>query len=95
LEPYEIYVWSLRTSQLLEIFSSHTGPISGVSFSPANAMSDQGSTLASSSWDMSVKIWDVFGRQGLLETLTHSSEVVSCDFHPTSKNELVTTTLGG
>lgn len=58
-------------------------------------MSDQGSTLASSSWDMTVKIWDVFGRQGLLETLTHSSEVVSCDFHPTSKNELVTTTLGG
>jgi putative hemolysin len=38
-------------------------------------MSDNGSILASSSWDMTVKVWDVFGRQGLLETLTHSSEV--------------------
>jgi periodic tryptophan protein 2 len=58
-------------------------------------MSESGSMLASSSWDMTVKVWDVFGRQGLLETLNHSSEVVSCDFHPTAKNELITTTLGG
>jgi WD40 repeat protein len=44
---------------------------------------------------MTVKVWDVFGRQGLLETLTHSSEVVTCDFHPSVKNELISTTLGG
>ena len=64
-------------------------------FSPPFASSDSGSTLASSSWDMTVKIWDVFGRQGLLETLTHSSEVVTCDFHSSVKNELISTTLGG
>lgn len=95
LDPFDVYIWSLRTSQLLEIFSSHTAPVSSVSFSPANAMSESGSILASSSWDMTVKVWDIFGRQGLLETLEHSSEVVTCEFHPTIKNELVSTTLGG
>jgi hypothetical protein len=44
---------------------------------------------------MTVKLWDVFGKQGVLENLEHSSEVVSCDFHPFLKNELVSTTLGG
>jgi len=42
-----------------------------------------------------VKVWDIFGRQGLLETLQHSSEVVTCEYHPSIKNELVTSTLGG
>lgn len=95
LDPFDVYIWSLRTGQLLEIFSSHTAPVSSVTFSPANAMSESGSILASSSWDMTVKVWDIFGRQGLLETLEHSSEVVTCEFHPTTKNELVSTTLGG
>lgn len=95
LDPFEVYVWSLKTGQLLDIFSSHQAPVSAVSFSPPNAMSDSGSLLASSSWDMTVKVWDVFGRQGLLETLEHSSEVVHCEFHPTTKNELISTTLGG
>ena len=31
----------------------------------------------------------------MLETLQHSSEVVSCDFHPSVNNELITSTLGG
>ena len=66
-----------------------------MSFSPPNAMADSGAILASSSWDMTVKVWDIFGRQGLLETLEHSSEVVHCEFHPTTKNELISTTLGG
>jgi WD40 repeat protein len=44
---------------------------------------------------MTVKLWDVFGKQGVLENLEHNSEVVSCDFHPFLKNELVSTTLGG
>lgn len=94
-EPYDIYIWSLKSGQLLETFSSHTAPISGLSFSPASAMNDSGSFLASASWDNTVKIWDIYGKKQLLETLQHSSEVVSCEFHPVIKNELVTTTLSG
>ena len=44
---------------------------------------------------MTVKVWDIFGKNALLETLNHSSEVVTCEFHPTAKNELITTTLSG
>ena len=95
IEPYDIYLWSLKTGTLLEVLSSHQAPVSGLSFSPPAAQSDNGSLLASSSWDNTVKIWDIFGRQGLLETLQHSSEVVECQFHPTIKNELVATTLSG
>lgn len=94
IDPYDIYLWSLKTGQLLEVLSSHQGPVSSVCFSLATAQGDS-SKLASSSWDNTVKVWDIFGRQGLLETLQHSSEVITCDFHPSVKNELVSSTLGG
>ena len=83
----------MKTGQLLDILNGHVGPISSVCFSPPSQ--DGGSVLASGSWDMTVKLWDVFGKQGVLENLEHNSEVVSCDFHPFLKNELVSTTLGG
>ena len=77
MEPYDIYLWSLRTGQLLDVLSSHEGPISSLSFSPPSAQNnDKGSLLASSSWDNTVKVWDIFGRQGLLETMQHQSEVI-------------------
>ena len=37
MEPYDIYLWSLRTGQLLDVLSSHEGPISGLCFSPPSA----------------------------------------------------------
>lgn len=96
MDPYDIYLWSLRTGQLLDVLSSHEAPVSGLAFSPPSANgSDSGSQLASSSWDNTVKVWDIFGRQGLLETLHHTSEVIQCAYHPSTKNELLTTTLGG
>jgi periodic tryptophan protein 2 len=78
----------LKTSQLIDILSGHTGPISSVNFSATNGM------LTSSSWDQSVKVWDVFGKNGMVDSFGHTHEVIEALFHPNS-NDIVTTTLGG
>lgn len=33
IDPFNIYVWSLRTGQLMDILNGHTGPISSLVFS--------------------------------------------------------------
>jgi periodic tryptophan protein 2 len=45
MDPFNIYVWSLRTGQLMDILNGHTGPISSLAFSPNGAL------LVSGSWD--------------------------------------------
>jgi periodic tryptophan protein 2 len=50
--------------------------------------------MASSSWDNTVKVWDIFGKNGMVESFSHSSEVIQAVFHPNT-NDLITTTLGG
>ena len=32
MDPFNVYIWSLRTGQLIDILSGHTGPISCVQF---------------------------------------------------------------
>lgn len=49
-------MWSVQTGKLLEVLTGHTGPVSGLAFNPAQA------TLATSSWDKSVRMWDVFAQ---------------------------------
>lgn len=50
--------------------------------------------LTSASWDNTVKVWDVFGKNGLTDTLDHSSEVLQSVFLPDS-GDILTTTLSG
>jgi len=35
VDPFNIYVWSLKTGQLIDILNGHTGPISSLCFSPS------------------------------------------------------------
>ena len=90
MEPYQIFVWSLRTGKLLDILSGHTGPISCLEFAQNKPL------LASSSWDGSVKLWEPFSSTKCLETLIHSSPVnqLSLAFRPDGK-ELCSTGLDG
>jgi periodic tryptophan protein 2 len=53
-----------------------------------------GNFLASSAWDNTVRVWDIFDKKGIVDTLGHSSEVLSVDFHPNNK-DLISTTLSG
>ena len=85
---FEIYLWSLQTGQLIDIVSGHTGPISSVSFSPLTGQ------LASSSWDKSVRVWDVYSRDVSSESLEHSSEVLAMTYSPDGKS-IAATTLNG
>lgn len=35
IDPFNIYVWSLRTGQLVDVLNGHTAPISSLCFSPS------------------------------------------------------------
>ncbi|KAB2623915.1 periodic tryptophan protein 2-like protein [Pyrus ussuriensis x Pyrus communis] len=88
LDSFEIFVWSMKTSRLLDILSGHEGPVHGLMFSPTNA------TLASSSWDRTVRLWDVFDGKGVVETFTHTHDVLTLVYRPDGK-QLASSTLDG
>jgi periodic tryptophan protein 2 len=87
-DTFEIFIWSLKTGRLLEILSGHEGPVSSLSFSPTL------SVLASSSWDKTVKLWDVFENKGNVETFTFLSDVQALTYSPDG-TQLAVSTLDG
>ncbi|XP_057968885.1 periodic tryptophan protein 2 [Malania oleifera] len=88
LDSFEIFVWSMKTGRLLDILSGHEGPVHGLMFSPINA------ALASSSWDRTVRLWDVFEGKGAVETFPHTHDVLTVVYRPDGK-QLACSTLDG
>ncbi|KAK1285392.1 hypothetical protein QJS10_CPB20g00624 [Acorus calamus] len=88
LDSFEIFIWSMKTGRLLDILSGHEGPVHGLMFSPTNAI------LASSSWDKTIKLWDVFEGKGAVETFPHSHDVLTVVYRPDGK-QLACSTLDG
>lgn len=88
LDSFEIFVWSMKTGRLLDVLSGHEGPVHGLIFSPTNA------TLASSSWDKTVRLWDVFEGKGAVETFPHTHDVLTVVYRPDGK-QLACSTLDG
>lgn len=86
MDPFSIYVWSLQTGRLLDILAGHEGPIACLEFS-------SGSTLASGSWDGTLKLWDVFNRNNT-ETFEHGCDVLAVAFRPDGKEVCCATTNG-
>lgn len=74
---FEIYLFQLRTSKLLEVLSGHTGPITSLSFSPLGT-----GELVSSSWDGTTRIWSTFSPSIPCEILPEGVEVLQADFTP-------------
>ncbi|KAL5201946.1 hypothetical protein ABZP36_012898 [Zizania latifolia] len=88
LDSFEIFVWSMKTGRLLDILSGHQGPVHGLMFSPINAV------LASSSWDKTVRLWDVFESKGAVETFQHSHDVLTLAYRPDGR-QIACSTLDG
>ncbi|KAF5453210.1 hypothetical protein F2P56_028127 [Juglans regia] len=88
LDSFEIFVWSMKTGRLLDILSGHEGPVHGLMFSPTNEI------LASSSWDRTVRLWDVFEGKGAVETFPHTHDVLTLVYRPDGR-QLACSTLDG
>jgi periodic tryptophan protein 2 len=87
-DTFDIYVWSVQTSQLVDTLSGHTGPVSCLSFGVEN------SVLASASWDKTVRVWSLFGRSGHVEPFDIHSDVLAIAMRPDSKHVAVSTLNG-
>lgn len=59
IDEFQIYVWAVKTARLLDVLAAHEGPISALAFAPTQPL------LASSSWDKTVRIWDIFRQERL------------------------------
>ncbi|ODQ64640.1 WD40 repeat-like protein, partial [Nadsonia fulvescens var. elongata DSM 6958] len=88
LDDFDINVWSVQTSQLLDTLIGHTGPVSSLSFGNENGM------LASASWDRTVRVWDIFSRSVSVEPVDFSSDVLDVAMSPNSKTIAVSTLDG-
>ncbi len=69
-----IQLWNLKTQQRLQTLTGHTNWITAIAFSP------DGKTLASSSLDRTIKLWNI--PSGILKATINSGRVTSLAFSP-------------
>ena len=86
---FETYMWSVQTGKLLEILAGHEGPVTALAFDPAGS-----GLLASTSWDRSVRLWEVFKRSGATEAMQLNAEGLALAFRPDG-HEVCAATLDG
>lgn len=79
VDPYSIYVWNLKTGDIIDILSGHSGPISCLAFSISKDL------LISGSWDKTVRTWSIYSKRGDYESFDINSEVLSIDLSPDNK----------
>lgn len=87
-DPFNIYIWSLQTGKLLDVLSGHEGPISSLAYSGAKGL------LASSSWDKTIKVWDVYRTGTATESFLQGSDLTAVAFRPDG-NQLAVAAIDG
>ncbi|KAK6148948.1 hypothetical protein DH2020_016473 [Rehmannia glutinosa] len=88
LDSFEVLIFAVYRGRLLDVLSGHEGPVHGLMFSPTNAI------LASSSWDKTVRLWDIFEGKGGVEKFGHTHDVLTAVYRPDGK-QLACSTLDG
>ncbi|XP_055594571.1 periodic tryptophan protein 2 homolog [Uranotaenia lowii] len=89
-DVFEIYLWSMKLGNLLEILSGHEGPVVTLAFSPVASSS----AMVSGSWDKTIRIWDCLETSGAHEAIDACSDVVCVAFKPNGE-EVAVSTLNG
>ncbi|XP_057686197.1 PWP2 small subunit processome component [Corythoichthys intestinalis] len=87
-DSFEIFLWSMQTGRLLEVLGGHEGPVSCLCFSPVQSI------LASSSWDRTIRLWDMMDSWQVKETLHLTADALSVAYRPDGQ-ELAVATLNG
>ncbi|KAL7434608.1 hypothetical protein ACHAXH_005321 [Discostella pseudostelligera] len=87
-EPFRICVWSMQTGRLTDVLSGHMGPVAGLAFHPVRG------SLASASWDGTVKVWDLYKSDSTPETFENGADVVCVAFRPDG-NQVCSGTIRG
>ena len=78
-ESSEVFVWSMASGSLVEVITGHTGPVPSISIDP------MGHLIATCSWDKSVKLWDIYSEERLVNSWDLKSEPQCIRFSPSGK----------
>ncbi|XP_074096167.1 periodic tryptophan protein 2 homolog [Cotesia typhae] len=87
---FDIYLWSMKLGTLLEVLSGHTGPVSSLAFTS----SPGSSSMASVSWDKTLKLWNAIENNSEHETINLTSDGLAVIYKPDGK-EVAVSTLDG
>jgi len=90
IDVFEVYLWSLTTGKLTEVLAGHEGPVGGLAFSPSLTSS----SLATVSWDKSLRVWDAIESSGARETISLGSDGLAVAWRPDGQAVSVATLNG-
>ena len=87
-QSWIVKVVDIQRGSVIDSFSGHAGPISSLGFDPL------GTYIWSSSWDKTIRIWNLFSATKPPRLLGHNSDVVCALLRPDGR-ELASATLDG
>ena len=85
LNTYNIFVWSIKTGDLIDVLNGHTGPVFCLVFSHINDI------FVSGSLDNTVKMQELYTKKGISETYEHNSKITAIALSPNDKEIAVST----